>query len=128
MLLLESSSLCWLSCYMVGFDYFCRRKHKLTLKVMKTTSKFTIPLSCQWDGMGSLYHIGCISCMVLVRYFSHLIVGAFQAIHCKFILLLQFFQMVYHIICICQWSAFFVLEVIKFHEEKHQRAQPLYMG
>ncbi|KAJ0042765.1 hypothetical protein Pint_17711 [Pistacia integerrima] len=51
-------------------NIFSRRRHKLTLKVMMKSSRFTIPLNCQWVGMGNLYLIGCTSFMVWDRNLS----------------------------------------------------------
>ncbi|KAJ6760296.1 SPLICING FACTOR SF3A-RELATED [Salix purpurea] len=52
-----------------------RKRHRLTLKVMMTNNRFTIPSSCQWVGMGSLYLIGCINFMVLARNLNARYVG-----------------------------------------------------
>ncbi|XVF69735.1 hypothetical protein PTKIN_Ptkin11bG0105600 [Pterospermum kingtungense] len=52
--------------------FFKRKRHKLTLKVMKKISRFIILLNCQWVGMGSLYLTGFTSFMVLVRSLSEI--------------------------------------------------------
>lgn len=66
--------LCYISSkFVVGINkcllglFPCRRRHRLILKAMMTSSRFIIHSNCQWVGMGSLYLTGCISFMVLVR-------------------------------------------------------------